>query len=320
MSDDQWSTEIYECSFGGVRLDVQSLRDDLSRALARHTYPHRDGADTEDMGAEPRVTNCKVIFFPPRGLADESALERFKAFVRVVNQGEPQTFVHPLLGSYKASVGTCNAEATAGLRDTIMVDVEFVEDAPDSAIFDENPGNPVLSAVDDVKASSAALDKAVDDVNTRKPSAPVSTTVGATATTEVSRWGDADGVTERDVRLAAASLSTTISSETDRLELATNIDRWPLAEALANLHYSVRRAAETFIETTPRIFEITVDKPTPLLTIAANVYGADQAADRYEQLLKLNDVRNPLRIEAGTVLRAQSANETRLRLKVPRAA
>jgi prophage DNA circulation protein len=319
--DDQWAAQIYESSFGGVRLDVLSTQDDLSRALARYKYPHRDGADVEDMGGEELVTNCRVIFFPRDG---QDARSAFLDFIAVTKRGVTQTFVHPLFGEIRAKAGKIGVAAEFGTRDTIMVDVEFVEDTAEAGMFPAGAGAPVASSVDEVKSIGTDIDNGLVDVNDgliEDDEEPISTTVHTEAITAVTAWEEDDTLTERDVRFAASTLANRIDSETDRLELAFDVSRYPLVTAFTRLHWAVRRAAEAFIQRTPRLFEITVAAPRPLLVIAAETYGADQASTRYEQLLSLNDIRTPNRVPRGTVLKAQVPGDPlEARLRRPHAA
>jgi len=318
---DQWADQLYQSSYGGVRLDVLSTQDDLSRALARYKYPHRDGADVEDMGGEELVTHCRVIFFPRDG---QDARQAFLDFIAVTKTGLTQTFVHPLFGERRCKVGHIGAEAEFGTRDTIMVDVEFIEDKTEAGFFSAGAGAPVASSVAEVSTIAADVDDGLVDVNDgliEDDEEPISTTVHTDALAAVTQWDENDSLTERDVRFQAATLANKIAAETDRLELATDVSRYPIVTAFTRLHWAVRRAAEAFIQRTPRLFEITVAAPRPLLVIAAETYGADQAADRYEQLLSLNDVRTPNRVPRGTVLKAQvPGGQLERRLRRPDAA
>lgn len=304
--DDQWGTQLYEASFGGVRIDAQSTSDDLSRALVRYKYPNRNGADVEDMGAEEWVTRCRLIWFPRDG---QDARAAFLEFVDVVNQGKSQIFSHPIFGERRCKVGQFQASAETGTRDTIMADVEFVEDTVDAARVLPGAGAPVGASVQDVSAIAADIDDGLVDVNeglVEVGEDPISTTAHTNALVAVTSWEESEAsLTERDVRYQAISLANQIQSETDRLELATHLDRYPLVQAFARLHFAIRTAAEAFIQRTPKLFEITVPAPAPLIVIASQTYGADQAADRYEELLELNDVRTPNRVPRGTVLRAR---------------
>lgn len=310
---DQWADQLYEASYGGLRIDVLSLQDDLSRALARYKYPHRDGADVEDMGAEEWTTRARVIFFPRDG---QNARDVFEEFMAIVQRGESQVFVHPLFGEHDVKVGQLGTAIAAELRDAIMVECEFVEDTADATIFEPGAGLPVTSSIDEVTAISGDIDDGLVQVNEREDlDEPLTTTVGADAIAEITSWEEDDSITERDVRFGAATLAGKINSETDRLELALHVERYPLVTAFARLHWAVRRASEAFIQRTPRLMDITVRAPTPLLVIAARTYGADQADARYQQLLELNDVRKPNRVPAGTVLKAQVPDSQRVKLR-----
>ena len=83
------------------------------------------------------------------------------------------------------------------------------------------------------------------------------------------------------------------------------------------MHYQTILAAETFIQTTSRIIEVTVAVPTPLRVVASRIYGADQSESRLEELRELNDIRRPGLISGGTVLQAESPAAT-LRTRSPR--
>src|SRR5262249_32728315 len=97
---------------------------------------------------------------------------------------------------------------------------------------------------------------------------------------------------------------------TDELEVATDLSRYPVMVALVNLSYSLRRAAQIFAQAAPQLFTFTVEAPTPLLILAAQVYGAAEAPARVDEILSLNDSRSPARVERGTVITAQAPSTT----------
>jgi prophage DNA circulation protein len=291
---DLWERVLHEASYGGLRLDVLSTQDSAGRALARHVYPHRDGADLEDMGGEPRTTRCRVIFLA-RG-ADDNPLERFARFEALVRQGQAHTFVHPLTGSYEARVSQLDFVAEAEPRDVVLVDCTFEEDTTEPAAFE-------VGAVDPPAASAAQVDLALGQVGQASP-------VSGASVAAAERWSEGS-TSSRDIGLELVALSDAITAETDRLECATRIDRHGVFVALSRLHYSLRRAAHAAQSVAPRLFEITVQTATPLLVIAARTYGAAQASAQYDELLRLNDLPNPARVEAGTVLRARAVEPAR---------
>jgi hypothetical protein len=325
MAEDLWERQLYECYFGGVRLDVQSTSDTGGRVVATHQIVHREGAPVRDQGAEPRVTQCRIIFFPLD--VNDDPRERFFFFKALVDEGKTQTFDHPITGKYRAKCGSLTWSAAAEPRETIAVECSFHEDSDIPAAFEAGPGAPSLAGVDQVAAASAELDDGLVEVNDEllaldDESEPLTSTVGAESIAQVQSWetaaSDIDtGISAREINLQLVAISDAISRETDRLELATHPERQPIARSLANLHYSVRRAASAFIEASPRIIEITIVAPTNIYSLAAASYPGEPVEQRVEQLLQLNDIANPARLEAGTRIKAYSARSSP-RLRSPR--
>lgn len=322
MSEDRWEEQLIECSFGGVRLDVQSLRDVVGRVLAVHQIPHREGAPVRDQGAVPRETECKIIFF--RTAPEDDPRERFYFFKAIADEGRTQTFVHPLTGRYRAKVGEMSFSIAPEPREVITVECTFHEDSDVPATFEATSGVAPSAGLAEVEASAADLNASLVEVNDELPedAEPLTSTAGVEAVAVAAGWADAvdavdDPLTVRKVNLQLVALSNKISAETDRLELAMHPERQPIMRSLSALHANLRRAADAFTEQSPRIVEITVIAPTNVYTLAARTYPGENAERRAEQLLRLNDIRNPARIEAGTRLKAYSRN-TSTRLRSPR--
>jgi prophage DNA circulation protein len=313
---------LIECSYGGLRLDVQTTSDTNGRTLATHAIPHREGAAVRDQGAVPRVTQCHLVFFPLD--ATDDPRERFALFKALADRGA-HTFVHPISGSFRAYVGDLTWSAAAEPRETISVDCSFHEDSDQPATFDEvGAGLPTGAGVADVQGAAADLNDGLVEVNDEldPDEEPLTTTVGDACVAQAQDWEAQaadleDPLTLRKVSLQLVALSNLISAETDRLELVTNPQRWPIARGLSNLHASVRRAAATFTQESPRIIEITTTVTTNVFTLAARTYPGDAADRRAEQIMGLNDIPNPARIEAGTRLKAY-ASQTSTRLRTPR--
>jgi hypothetical protein len=150
-------------------------------------------------------------------------------------------------------------------------------------------------------------------------SSALSTTVHEDALELAETWEAAEpgALTSRDVTMALNSLTNDLEREMDRLELATDLDRWPVLQAFNRLLYSVRKAAETVITDTPRIVDWRPLAPTSLFAFCQRTYGADEAEERADQIERLNDIKNPARIEAGTVLKVPAASSSP-RLRSPR--
>lgn len=305
-AEDRWGTILFDASFGGMPLQVLSTSDDMNRALVRHRYPHRNGAKIQDQGSDQRIARCRIMFF---GETHDSEFQRFHG---LVHQVEPQIFTHPLYGSFLAKVGDLHAESSAETRDCIMVDAVFEEDTLEPAVFEVGAGSPVMAGSEEVEVTTAELDQAFADTGLEDD-----THLSADAFSIAQAWATDASKTTRDVANELTALTDRIEAANEFYGVATDLDRYPLMKALTNLRGSLVRASKVFAQRSPRILNITVAVAAPLLIVARDIYGAAQAQTRYDQLLELNDIRNPARIEAGTPLRAQSPAAPRPRLRAP---
>lgn len=326
-NEDVWGTILYEASWGGLRLDVLETDDQAGRATARHRYVHRDGADVEDLGGEPRVTRVTCVFFERPALAGEEGLthyDRFRRLATLKDEGVARTFVHPLTGSYKAKIGEFSFQARAGERDVITCTIEFVEDTTEPAVFSPGAGTPVAAGAAEVKAA-AVITGAVFDVylsaevaaGRKAPDAAPLKATTAAATTAAATW-EGDDISVRDVNNDLIDLGNQIDALVDKYALAADVTRLPTFVALSNLRYELTKAAEAFTSPGPRLTEIQVLEAAPLLVIAARFYGsAAEAQDRADELAELNVVKNPARVPAGTRLKARVRARGRV-LRSPR--
>lgn len=324
MPRDIWADLLFEASFGGLRIDVMNTSDTNGRDLAVHQSPHRNGARVVDQGGVARVTSCKVVFVPEAGNPNDDPMERFLFFQDLKNQGVTRTFVHPLSGAYQAKIGTFDWSATADERGTIYVDCTFHEDSAEPAIFQVGPSAPLRTGVEDVRASGAEVDAGlveVNEVRAFRGDPPLTTTVPSSALALAEAWEEAstddqNTLTSGEITGQLNSLSNEIQAEMDRFEVATDIENYPMLLAFNHLMYSLRRAAQSFLEDTPRLVDIRVLAPMSLFALAQATYGASQADTRVEQLLRLNDVKSPARLPAGLTLKGP-AKSAAPRLRSP---
>ena len=111
-----------------------------------------------------------------------------------------------------------------------------------------------------------------------------------------------DGATWYEV----ASVTEQIDIAIAELELKSDLSLWPVFRELILLRYEITRAGQAFTADTATLFDVYVEQPRPLLAICAEIYGASQARDLAEQVRRLNRVRTPGRIPAGTTLKMPS--------------
>lgn len=299
---DEWGDILFDpISFGGIELDVISVSDNVGRVLARHEYPFRDGAVIEDMGGVPRETGCDIIFIPGGAGDGANHLENLVSFLDVAQSGEASTFIHPLTGSYQAFVEDLTFNARADDRSVVRVSCTFVEAGLDRAAFfagaDESVGSGVVLA-EEAQADMNASIEADADAMSLDPPITVQDDVVATATS----WQDTPNITPRQINLELNSVTKDIITQSERLELASDVTKYPLYQSFQRLHRAIRRAAEIAIRTGPKLTELTVGKDMPLLAVMSNFYGGTLALSQYTKTRELNDIDNPALVPEGTKL------------------
>lgn len=297
------SPTMHIARFGGQAFDCISTSDSVGRSVAEHTFPRKDGAHLQDMGAGPRRTRLRCVFFevPPEG--DDSGdnhLERYEEFYKKINSGKTLSFVHPIFGSYRAKVvGSIDTDASSDEFDVLIVDCTFVEDSTTVSPFDFSASRPVDMGIAGVEVEAAKLDESL-------AAEGLSSSVGGDSVDTVSKWRTDDSISTRRVNLELQSLTSDISSAVEEFELATDLSRQPIWRSFQRLQGEVRRAAQLFQQNQPEVFEFTVRTDAPLRVLVVDMYGAAEAATRYEELLRLNDISDPLLILEGTRLKATS--------------
>lgn len=302
------SPTMHVARFGGIAFDCIATADSVNRGVVKHTFPRKDGAHLVDMGAGPRNTRLHCIFFevPPDG--DDSGLnylKRYERFYEVLNSGETRAFVHPIFGTYQAKVdGDIGTDATSDEIDALTLSVTFTEDGVGKWTWDQAAAQPVDAGISAVTVEAAKLDQALDEFE-------LESSVATESVEQVSAWREDETISARRVNLELQSLSNKISNTIDELELSSNLDRQPIWRSMQRLQGEIRRAAQLFIQSQPQIFSFTVVEDAPLRVIVVDLYGSSGFDHRYEEIIRLNDIDDPLVIRAGTKLKATSPNTQR---------
>lgn len=304
MAEDRWGDTLFEASYGGVRLDIQVTEDEESRILQRSEYPYVTGADIKDRGGMARVTQCHIVFFHNDDdlLIDRTGSQdfrkRFDTLRALKNAGEPQTFVHPIDGEFTALIGNFRWSASSEPRDMIVVDCTFEECTTVAAVSGLTPGTAKRIGPQDVDADADTLRAAIHKGHEDDPELTDDTSACDLASSIVHGWDELQK-DSRTINLELVRASNALDAMNDSLELASNLRRYPILRAITGLRSNLRLAAENFQQRTPRLIEIEVKAPVPLLVLMGRVYGARQASRRADEFNDLNDVRNPARIEPG---------------------
>lgn len=296
---DIWEQALYRSSYGGVEFDCLTTSDSIDRAVVMHSYPRRDGGNGQDMGAGPRETDCRAIFWErpalpgDKPLSSQNHLRRFQEFFKVTQSGRPQEFVHPVTGSYRARAIGVGWETVGDLRNVILCDVTFVEEGTEPAPFALRA--PLAAGRAAVSVQGSLLDRALADIGK-------ATDVVNDALIAVERWESDLTVSVREVNLEVASFNDRIDRQIRILGLESDPAGHGAWKAFQLFNFQIALAAEAFRQQQPQLIEIELRANLPLRVVVTEHYGATDADQRYAEVMRLNDIEDPSSILAGTIL------------------
>lgn len=289
--------------FGAIEFDVTAVRDVVRRDLEINRYPNRNGADIRDRGAQARRTTCDIVFFPRtqiKGEQEQSNLphdERFRLFFIESQKGRALEFVHPEGGGYRARIESVDWSIDyGGFDDLIECTATFVEDST-------NPSALVSGSARPRSAGIAAAKVTIDDARFEVEALNVGASTGFldSVESEIAEWQATPDVL-LDITARLGRMTRLIETSRNNLALTSDVDNFQAFIALERVANSIREAAEAVRQKQPQFRETVtlIDQPLRRFVLAA--YDADAAADRFDQILAVNLIRDPGFIPAGTVL------------------
>ncbi|MDQ3153627.1 MAG: DNA circularization N-terminal domain-containing protein [Actinomycetota bacterium] len=286
---------LLPATFGSQRLWIGDITTDMGRSLVAHEMSRGDEFPLSDRGRRLRRAQAEVVFCDIAG--ERPKLERYRAFLALEEEGKPQIFIHPILGSYRARLGECTLITSADSED-IRLSVEIVPDEVVPRVFELGGGMPPIAGPEAVEVVSTQIE------DLRYLLEPETTTVHTDAVATATAWTEAEEPDSRSVYLEVATACGTIDNEIARLELLADLDRWPLFKLFVELRDKVSAAGQAVAASTDRVFDLVVRVAAPLRVICARLYGASNADTRTEQIRRLNNLRTVFMVPAGTTLKA----------------
>ena len=143
-----WENNLLTAAFRDVEFVMVSIDDAATRALARHSYPYKDGADVEDMGRDARRFSVHAIFF---GDDYESRLQIFIDALDVRGAGP---LVHPVFGNIeKVQVADYRIHHDSDNPDACTITIEFEESIPAQPFFSRQLASQKADAIDSAAAA-----------------------------------------------------------------------------------------------------------------------------------------------------------------------
>jgi prophage DNA circulation protein len=288
-----WFFNLVKANWRGATFEVQRTRDDRQRRWVEHQYPGTDGADIEDMGAQPRDTTLTAVYVGDNYLGELGKL------VTLVADGKSGTFRHPLLGTYRARLQILSIDHEAARRDSCVVEIQVKESdagnlaAPLSSVYMLKSEvtdwiDEAGDALDAIEDALDAIEDGVDSVNDALDEARDFVTNSTARATQVVRR--MNNVTRK------------IDKATKKVKKLGELDSYPLMKALRGTDRSTKKLGRRVLGTKWPIRSRTVPVPTPAVLLAHQLFGDKTRAD---ELVELNAglILNPAMIPAGIVLK-----------------
>jgi hypothetical protein len=283
----------FESMFGDLPLLIASIETDDGRDIAVQSPARGSRHYLQDRGAKLGRTECEILFLDEPAKA--TYLERFARLRALIAQGDAQIFSHPLLGTYRARAEGGRHTASSDARQIKFQCTFLPEDEP-------QPTTPTGAGV----APVAGLDTvtvAVSEADSALAAAGLTSSVPGSALDFLTGLVDSIDVDTQAAISGVATLTGQINAAIDDLDLATHVERWPAYQAMINLISAVQLAGQALTSDTEQLISFFVAQPLPLLTVCADIYGPELAADRADRVTRINRVRTPNRVPAGTTLR-----------------
>lgn len=285
----------YSANFGGIDLLIASISTSIGRDVVVQSPSRGNKHVNQDRGLRNKVSDVEILFIDQPG--QPSYLIRAQGFQQAVDDNTSTTFTHPLIGTYIARA----------------VDVEMMADEDAAVKFrcriipeDEPVVTFQAGAGVTVGAGASATSVASTNATNALTAAGLSSSVPSTCTSTVQNWASAAELDSQQVFLEVASLTSQIDSDIETLGLESNLDYWLTYQSYLLLRFAVVRAAQAATVNASNVFDYLVAQPRPLLAICADVYGPDDAEERWADVIQLNRIRTPGLVPAGSTLKMPS--------------
>jgi prophage DNA circulation protein len=113
----------YQTNIAGFLLDVETISDSFQKAIAKHEFPHTNGALLEDLGQKGRSISIRCYFGVLGGIA--SYQDYFK-FIKTLDGIDTVEFIHPEEGLLKGRIEKVDKRKN-DRQEFAEVDITFLE-------------------------------------------------------------------------------------------------------------------------------------------------------------------------------------------------
>lgn len=281
-------------SWGGLDILVATIDTTGGRDIVVQSPARGDKHVLQDRGLRVKTTTCRLLFCPQPNKANY--LVRYDAMRQASEDDISSVFSHPILGTYRARISEFNTSATDGTEITVSCTI-IAEEEP-QVVFRTGAGVSLGAGVESVNTAVGFASATLAELGiTLEPD------VAAESSEAVTAWSQAEDLDAQKVFVEVATLTGQIDDAINALNLATNIENWEAYKAMILLRYQLGRAAEAATSDAEHVFDLVVAVGRPLIAICSETYGASLATDRADSIAKLNRLRTPGLVPAGTTLK-----------------
>ncbi len=149
-------THISDSGSTPFDLDIETIEDNIEKAIIKHEYPYKDGAGLEDMGQKARLVRIRCYFYNERYDLHKLLLEHLET----TEKGRYE-LTHPVYGLLKGSVESIITRADDRLQ-TAEIDLTFVEGKLDKTESYKNKGDVEWEVEDDFIDGQDELQKEIE--------------------------------------------------------------------------------------------------------------------------------------------------------------
>lgn len=273
--------------FADIEIGIKSLSHEGGQDWAESSPTRGDQHVLMPRGRRMRRTACEIEF------VGRDFEKKLSAFDQAVTKDEPALFVHPLRGSYRA-VAKDWTYSVSDVADYASGSCVFVEYESPRAVTPVSAG---VVAIAGPGAMRVAVQRTIAAAGNDRG---LIATLGA-ALAAVEEWAAEDSDL-RSVQTRLSSLTSTINAKLDSLK-PTTWESWKLYRELLRTRAQLQSAGEAVVAEYSVLIDAETTTAEPLIAFARRLFGGAQARERAEEIKRLNGIKTPGMIPAGTKLK-----------------
>jgi prophage DNA circulation protein len=310
MMGKTWEELLQPGKLGGVEFDFISTTEEGGHDLDVQDVPGLVGNPIDDRSLKGERHQITGVFI------EDDYPDVMNALLVVLRQLGPKEFVHPVWGPRQVTVESWRIRHDVDdAVDSAGIELTLVDVAADTKA--ETGTLPALAnaARDAADAARAAADALLE------PSFGASATAVAAAAQVGDLADDAllaandleagsESMSVAEIQSRVNSIRSRVESITSTISDYTTPEAYDMGLSLSTLSYQVSSLGDSIINSRPPLVSQRVEADIPLRTWVHEHYPgetSDQLEDRIDQVIKLNDIPDPLNIPKGTDLRCYAA-------------